>query len=421
MTTQTKIRRALLASLLAGSTIFATGCTNGRSFSLASLNPFSAQKISQNKADGESAIAKSKDVLDRSKKAVTGVFADKSDSKKKTVSNVDPLRLDHKSKVGPEVFVANGRLWESTGNSKKAMESYVRALEVKENDHGALASIARLHFKDGNNKQAIEFFQRAIKQKPNDPSLHNDLGLTYSKAGNHSSASMMLERALELSPGVSRYANNLASVKFKAGDSAGAYKVLASNNKPAVAHYNMAYLHHKSGQLNDARTQLQAALEYTPQSKSDSSIARAVESSRTLLTQMDGPDAIANVGKKAADISQVAQQKPVQTVRPVSQQTSRTNRIPVQRATMRTNSETTQSISRFASAKLGSKTPKVPAKPAAPTIVPEVKLPTPQLPKVDLSKVKLPEVKLPTPSASSTPSIPGGPYVLPPDFGSYGK
>ena len=250
MTTQTKIRRALLASLLAGSTIFATGCTNGRSFSLASLNPFSAQKISQNKADGESAIAKSKDVLDRSKKAVTGVFADKSDSKKKTVSNVDPLRLDHKSKVGPEVFVANGRLWESTGNSKKAMESYVRALEVKENDHGALASIARLHFKDGNNKQAIEFFQRAIKQKPNDPSLHNDLGLTYSKAGNHSSASMMLERALELSPGVSRYANNLASVKFKAGDSAGAYKVLASNNKPAVAHYNMAYLHHKSGQLN---------------------------------------------------------------------------------------------------------------------------------------------------------------------------
>lgn len=387
---------------------------NGRGFSLASLNPFSAPTMAQeSKSDGTSAIAKSKDVLDRSKKAVTGAFADSSDTVKKSVKDVDPLRLDHKSKVGPEVFVANGRLWESTGNSKKAMESYTRALEVKANDAEALASIARLNFKEGKSVRAVEFFERAIKEKSDDASLYNDLGLTYSKVGNHANASAMLQRALELSPGVSRYANNLASVKFKAGDAAGAYKVLASNNKPAVAHYNMAYLHHKSGQLNEARAQLTNALKYTPQSKSDSSIARAVESSRTLLKQMDGPDAIATLDKKRSEVRQVAQQKPVVTTRPVSEQLKGSTGIPVHAATMRTKSASSKTIAELATAKLGSKTPLIPNRTPAVSI-PQMAKPKTLAPKT-LPKVETPEVVLPRPSASvpSVTTVPTGPFVMP--------
>ena len=37
----------------------------------------------------------------------------------------DPLLLNNKpGSVGPEVFVANGQLWESTGNFDRAMDNY---------------------------------------------------------------------------------------------------------------------------------------------------------------------------------------------------------------------------------------------------------------------------------------------------------
>ena len=95
-----------------------------------------------------------------------------------------------------------------------------------------------------------------------------------------------LEQALRLSPGSSRYANNLASVKFEAGDSAGALKALVENNKPAVAHYNMAYLHYKHGQSAESVRHLQQALAYKPQAEADPATKRAVERSGELLAQL---------------------------------------------------------------------------------------------------------------------------------------
>ena len=190
--------------------------------------------------------------------------------------------------MNPEVLVANGRMWESTGNNQKAMESYIKALEKQADYSDALTAIARLHFRQGNHKQAADFFGRAIKQNPNDAGLFNDLGLALSKMGNHQAAQQTLGRALELAPGTSRYANNLASVKFEAGDKDGAYKVLEANNKPAVAHFNMAYLYYKSGSLQDAQGHLANVMKFAPMAQQDASVKQAVERAREMLNQLNG-------------------------------------------------------------------------------------------------------------------------------------
>jgi tetratricopeptide (TPR) repeat protein len=265
---------------------------------MASLNPFSSSQMGAG-AEGSSWLDGPKNVgsslaggargaASKSRDTVAGWFGkgDSRNSADNRVDDTDPTSLAHKAEVSAEVFVANGRLWESTGNFEKAMESYAKALEKEPNDAAALANIARLHFRQENHEKAAEYFGQAIKQKPTDAGLFNDLGLTLSKLGNHGAAASTIEQALRLSPGSSRYANNLASVKFEGGDPAGALQVLVKNNKPAVAHFNMAYLHYKHGQAAESTRHLNQALAYQPQGESDVATKRAVERSRELLAQI---------------------------------------------------------------------------------------------------------------------------------------
>ena len=313
-----KICRLALALTITGSSMMlSTGCTSPGGFSLASANPFA--KDTTSKATGSSPLksvaASTKNVWGKSRDAVAGVFKghsaqEKAIAKQEVESKVDPLRLDHKTDVGPEVFVANGRLWESTGNRQKAMESYTKALEVKPNDAKALASIARLHHSSGDHAKAIEFFQKAIQQDPEESTLYNDLGLTYSKSGNNQAAVDSLVTALKMDPGTSRYANNLATVKFDLGKTDEAFSVLMENNKPAVAHYNMAYLYQEHGKLDDAKKHLSEAVKYKNQGRVDSSVARAVNRSQEMLAKLEGPKSKAVPGAVAADTAIAKSQTP---------------------------------------------------------------------------------------------------------------
>ncbi|QDV47033.1 photosystem I assembly protein Ycf3 [Stieleria neptunia] len=295
-----QLHSALAASLVIGSAAATTGCSSSLGPRVASLNPFSsAPATPSGEATGSNWLSGPKNVstslasgakgaASKSRTTVASWFGrgDKTNPDVTEGDATDPTSLTHKAEVTPEVFVANGRLWESTGNYEKAMESYAKALEKRPDDAAALANIARLHFRQENHQKAAEYFGKAIQQNSNDAGLYNDLGLTLSKLGNHSAAAATIEQALRLSPGSSRYANNLASVKFQAGDPSGALEVLVQNNKPAVAHFNMAYLHYKHGQKAESTRHLNQALAYEPQAASDAATKRAVERSRELLAQI---------------------------------------------------------------------------------------------------------------------------------------
>jgi len=234
----------------------------------------------------------SKNALTKTKNGVTGLFKGKSeatDASGTPLSADDPTRLDSPASVGPDVFVAQGQLWETTGDFPKAMQSYTRALEAEPKNTAALASVARLHFRQENYQPAAEFFRRAIEQNPNAADLHNDYGLTQAKLKDMAGATQSITKALTLAPGTSRFANNLANVKYEAGDSQGALAVLMQHNKPAVAHFNMAYLHYKAGKLPEAKTHLAEVVKYEPQAAGDSSVGKAVARSKEMLAQIEGP------------------------------------------------------------------------------------------------------------------------------------
>lgn len=307
-------RRALLIALLASSTAVAsTGCSSS-GFSMASMNPFSKATPAIGEAGGKPGITDSiaagaagagqkmrsagtsaKGMIGKTTTAVAGVFRRDTPDADTVVDKTDPLRLDNRpDKVDPEVFVANGQLWESTGDMTKAMESYTRALEANSKHPPALTSLARLHFRQGNLPQAVSYFERALVEKPQDAGLHNDLGLTLSKLGKQPAAVTSLEKALQLAPGTSRYANNLASVRFESGNPNSALMVLMQNNKPAVAHFNMAYLHFKKGQMPQAQNHLGEAMKFEPQAGTDPATSRAIERSREMLVRIQGTQPSSN-------------------------------------------------------------------------------------------------------------------------------
>ncbi len=250
-----KLTIMMVATVIAA----ASGC-QGAGQKLAAMNPFRkspSQMLAEKKAKAQEASA-------------------------------DPLRLDHKVEVNAEVFVANGRLWESTGNSEKAMENYTKALQKEPNNAEALGNIARIQFREGNYPKANEFFSKACAQKPEDAGLQNDLGLTLSKMGRQEEAVKALSNALSLSPGKSRYANNLASVKYEMGDREGAFGILNTGNKPSVANFNMAFLAQKHGHLQDAKRYLEASIENSGNLR-DGATKQAIQRSREMLAKLNGP------------------------------------------------------------------------------------------------------------------------------------
>ncbi len=330
-----KLRQVLFTSLVVGTTVTLTGCTSG-GVSLSSMNPFSKQEATVDNTPGISeAIASSaegteselasfggnaKKAFSKTTDAVIGAFrfGDEKTPEEEVIS--DPLSLANKpASIGPEVYVANGRLWESTGDNTKAMESYGKALQSAPGNPDALASIARLHLRQGNQQQAVQYFQQAIAGAPEDALLHNELGLALNTAGAYPQSVAALEKALELAPGTSKYANSLASVRFSGGDTTAAYQVLLANNKPAIANYNMAYLLYSNGQVTGARGYLNQALQSQQQGVADPAVKLAVDRSHSLLTQIDAKRGSVAQTAPQATIAQVkTEAAKTETAKPVA-------------------------------------------------------------------------------------------------------
>lgn len=327
-------KRTILASAIVAATTFSSvGCSNG--MSLSSMNPFNktaatvAPQPSEPSAVASAATSaknqlasfgtSTKAAVSKTTSSVTNLFAkkDADSAAAEDAKKTDPTSLSNMpGAVSPEIFVKNGQLWESTGNIEKAMANYSQALAAAPNDTAALRSIARLHASQNRFAQAIGYFEKAIASKPDDAELYSNYGLALQKVGQHQKSEAALVRALELAPGSSRFANRLATIRFDAGNKTGAFETLKSNNKPAIAHFNMAYLHYKSGQLIEAQQHLSETLKYEPLAADDPSVKRAVERSREMLAQLDGPaSAIAQAGAAAA---QTAAGQPVAAAQPAA-------------------------------------------------------------------------------------------------------
>ncbi|WP_203329064.1 tetratricopeptide repeat protein [Candidatus Laterigemmans baculatus] len=235
-----------------------------------------------------------KSAYDKSRQSLAELFGgtptSETDEGQKIAAN-DPLLLQNRpTSVGPEVFIANGQLWETTGNFERAMENYAKALEKHPENAAALASIARLNARQNRFDQAIEYFERAIQAAPSEASLYHDMGLALSKQGRHEEALAAVGKALAIAPSTSRYSNSHAAILFTAGREEEARTELMKSNKPAVAHYNMAYLYYSNQKTSQALQELGKVLAMGPQADGgDPASQQAFERSKELFDKLGGP------------------------------------------------------------------------------------------------------------------------------------
>lgn len=219
----------------------------------------------------------------KAKTAITSPFSTASATTAEDASSL----VGKQPSITPELHVAQGNYFEAQGNYAKAMDSYSKALEVEPKNAAALLSMAKLYDRQNSTDKAIEFYQKAIASAPTASTIA-DLGNLYARNQNLSGAKEQLQKAVNLDPKNKTYRAALAGVMLDSGNADGAMEELRQVETPAMANYQMAYLHFTRKNVPATQQYLAAALQIDPN----------LQPARNLLASMGG----------AQNISQMAQQ-----------------------------------------------------------------------------------------------------------------
>jgi tetratricopeptide (TPR) repeat protein len=165
--------------------------------------------------------------------------------------------------INPEVYVMTGQLNESTGDYKKALDSYSKALEIEPKNGAALIATARLYDRLNERDKAISFYQKCLEVSPTASTLA-ELGNLHAKAGNLNAAREELQKAVALEPKNTSHRTALAGVMLDLGQEDRALEELLNSYTPAMANYQMAYLHFARKNVPGAQHYAGAALQIDP-------------------------------------------------------------------------------------------------------------------------------------------------------------
>jgi len=171
-----------------------------------------------------------------------------------------------KTSVSPELHVMNGQLHEAQGNYAKAIDSYSKALEIEPKNPAALLSTARLYDRQNDKEKAESFYQKAGSVAPS-PAVFAELGNLHARNGNLSGAKEQLQKAINLDAKNTTYRSAMAGVLLDSGNADAALVELNQVNSPAMANYQMAYLHFARKNVPATQQFLSNALQIDPNLK----------------------------------------------------------------------------------------------------------------------------------------------------------
>lgn len=212
----------------------------------------------------------------KAKNAVVSTFTSKPEG------TVDPqLSLANMpNTLGPEIWVTNGQVFEMKGNYAAALDNYTKALEKEPDNVAALQSVARLQLRQEQYSQAIETYERVIRVNPTSEN-YAELASAQQKFGKLNEAQASIKKAISLDPSVARYRNNLAGVLVSMGKSDEAVQELQTIFPPAVANYNVAYLHFMNKNTAATQQHLQIALQADPNLQPARDLLNTLNNSQT--------------------------------------------------------------------------------------------------------------------------------------------
>ena len=191
----------------------------------------------------------------------------------------------------------SGKLHESKGDYAKALDSYSKALEIEPKNPSALLSAAQLYERQNNKDKAIEFYQKAASVAEGNATIYADLGNLYARNGNLVAAREQLQKAINLDDKNTQYRSAMAGVLLDSGNADAAISELHQVNSPAMANYQMAYLHFTRKNVPATQQYLANALQIDPNLKP----------AKDLMSSMGGAQNITQMAQQGQQTYQQAQ------------------------------------------------------------------------------------------------------------------
>lgn len=181
-----------------------------------------------------------------------------------SVPENDQLSLNKKPRTGSDLYLHTAKVYEQSNNFEAAKSQYDKALEIEPKNYDVLLAYAHMQDRAGKFEDAAKLYQRAIAAQPKQPTAYNDLGLCLARVNRYDESVKNLNKAIEMQPQKALYRNNLATVLVQQNKLQEAVTQLSAVNPPAVAHYNVAFLLQRRGDMNAATQHMVTAAQLDP-------------------------------------------------------------------------------------------------------------------------------------------------------------
>lgn len=156
--------------------------------------------------------------------------------------------------------------------------------------------MARLYDRQQDPVKATEFYQRVIEVAPNNADAYLELGNLQAGSGDLKAAQENFSKATTLQPSNKSYRQALAGALLDSGDPNAALAQMAQCESPAMAQYQMAYMHFQRKNIPATQQHLSEALQIDPNLKP----------ARDLLASIGGAQGINGVLQQGQQYGQQA-------------------------------------------------------------------------------------------------------------------
>jgi tetratricopeptide (TPR) repeat protein len=149
-------------------------------------------------------------------------------------------------------------------------------------------STARLYDRQNDRDKALTFYRKALDVDSSNAAIYSEVGNLYVKSNNLKAAREELQKAVNLDPKNASYRTSLAGVLLDSDSADAAFSELTQVHPPAMANYQMAYMHFARKNIPATQQYLGVALQIDPNLKP----------ARDLMASMGGARAIQNVAQQ---------------------------------------------------------------------------------------------------------------------------
>jgi Flp pilus assembly protein TadD len=159
-----------------------------------------------------------------------------------------------------------GQIYEATGKSDQALDSYQKALAIQPTSSTINNAIGNVYLQKGDMKSAGKYFQASLSQNAHDPIAANNLAWVYAEQGENLDMALSLAtQAKQIAPEMEAVNDTLAWIQYKKGN----FRVSVSLAEDAVKkspdnadfRYHLGMALSGAGDRDRARTELQKALQ----------------------------------------------------------------------------------------------------------------------------------------------------------------